>query len=822
MTTFSSGSPADPSPPSTPDPAQPGPAPVGATANTAPGAAATTPGSEPMRVTLPSQATPQERWLWRGLLAVLVLLAYVPSFSTEFIWDDNRHAGMTSLRDFDGLLAIWTRLGLEAGGTPQYYPLTHTTFWLEYQLFGRSPLAYRIVNCLIHAGAAVMLWELLRRLRVPGAYLAAAIFALHPLMVESVAWTSERKNTLSLLLALTSLWFFARYAGLRAADEVDGGSAREQGGESGDGQALAWAYVAFVGAMLAKTMAVFVPVAMLLMLWWQRRLTARRVLPVVPMFAVALGLGLLTAYTEHRYVIRPGEENTARSFTHWLEQKVTGRLDSGDEFDVPMVKRLQLAGVVPWFYLSKLVFPKDLMFFYPRWEVTAWGAFPWLGLAGVLAVTAVGVYLAWGGGASGGRGVRWPLAVWLGYLAALFPAMGFFDVYPFRYSYVADHFSYHAAWMLIAAAAAGLTWAWQRLAGPTQSPQLTLAASAVLCVAVGARTYVHAGHFIDNYALFSHTLAKNPTSWAAAHNLALEYVKMTEKARQVERQLAARLQQARRDNAAGLVAELERELAAANEEAAGFLREARRLLLRTLELRPQHEWAYHSLGTVAFLEGKNDEALEFFRESVRRRQDPSIARDGGFPGTHMLIGDLLVSKGDFAGALAEYRAAIDLENPPLKPRHTGVRISLLRTAIRLLNQEQRRPTEAEAEEFQLRVRELSELAPRNETAWLVIGDMMQKLGKPLDAVAAYRNAISINPGSVAGYLGMGYMLGLLGDLEGSRVALEEVLRLDPNNATARTFLAQLAEAATRPATTPSDRPAPATQPAGGPGAPPAP
>lgn len=759
------------------------------------------PTSDTLRVTLPSQATPQERWLWRGLLAVLVLLAYVPSFSTEFIWDDNRHAGMTSLRNFDGLVAIWTKVGLEAGGTPQYYPLTHTTFWLEYQVFGRSPLAYRIVNCLIHAAGAVVLWELLRRLRVPGAFLGAALFALHPLMAESVAWTSERKNTLSLLLALTSLTVYLKFAGVRPDDEPEPAE-----GTPPDYNLLILAGLAFLGAMLAKTMAASVPVILLLMLWWKRKLDTRHLAYIAPMFVIAFGLGLLTAYIEHRHVIRPGEENVAKSFTDWVGMKLSGRLDAGEEFALPFISRLQLAGVVPWFYLSKLVFPLDLMFFYPRWDVANWGALPWLGL---LATLGVGVGLSY---LAIARGIRWPVALWAGYLVALFPAMGFFDVYPFRYSYVADHFSHHAVWMLLGAAGAGLTLLWTRLAGTDVKPQVTLAASAVLCLVLGARTYVHAGHFIDNYALFTHTLSRNPSSWAAAHNLALEYVKMTEKARAAERQLVTRLGQARRDNATGVIAELEREIAAANEEASGFLNEARRLLMLTLELRPNHEWAYHSLGTVAFLQGRNDEALEFFRESVRRRENPNIARDGGFPGTHMLIGDILAARQDFAGAVNEYRAAIALENPPLKPRHTGVRISLLRNAVRQLTAEQRRPTDAEAQEFALRVRELSELAPKNETAWLVIGDMMQKLSLPLDAIAAYRNAIENNPGSVAGYLGIGYLLGLVGDLDGSRVALEEVLRLDPNNAAARNFLTQLAEAATRPAPPTQPSPPPAPQP----------
>jgi len=166
----------------------------------------------------------------------------------------------------------------------------------------------------------------------------------------------------------------------------------------------------------------------------------------------------------------------------------------------------------------------------------------------------------------------------------------------------------------------------------------------------------------------------------------------------------------------------------------------------------------------------------------------------------MNIGDLLVIKGDFAGGAAAFRQAIAAEDPPLKPAQPGPRLSLLRNINRVLTAEKRRPTPGETAEIETTARQLSELAAKNEEAWLVIGDSMQKIGKLNDAVVAYREAISVNVGSVRGYLGMGYLMGLAGDLKTSEVALTEALRLDPNNAQAKMLLEQVQQASTRPTT----------------------
>ncbi len=170
--------------------------------------------SEPMQWTLPGASGPKERRMWAGLLLLLSLVAYVPAMNAGFIWDDDRHITQnTNLRDFDGLVRIWTKLGMENGGTPQYYPVTHTTFWIEHQLYGDDARGYHIVNVILHGLSAVLLWEILRRLGVPGAWLAAAVWAVHPLNVESVAWVTERKNVLSATLGLGAVLAYLEHAG---------------------------------------------------------------------------------------------------------------------------------------------------------------------------------------------------------------------------------------------------------------------------------------------------------------------------------------------------------------------------------------------------------------------------------------------------------------------------------------------------------------------------------------------------------------------------------------------------------------------------------
>ena len=149
------------------------------------------------------------RWVWLFALALIAItaLAYLPAWNGKLIWDDNRHITQPALRSWQGLADIWTRVG----ATQQYYPLVHSFFWIEQKLWGDSVVGYHLVNILLHSLGAVALLQILQRLKIPGAWLAAALFALHPVQVESVAWISELKNTLSGLFFFCSILTYLNF-----------------------------------------------------------------------------------------------------------------------------------------------------------------------------------------------------------------------------------------------------------------------------------------------------------------------------------------------------------------------------------------------------------------------------------------------------------------------------------------------------------------------------------------------------------------------------------------------------------------------------------
>ena len=405
----------------------------------------------------------QSPWFLAGLLILAVAIAYQQVWHAGYIWDDDSYVTKNAtLRDLHGLWRIW----FELAATPQYYPLVHTSFWIEHHLWGLDPLGYHVVNLVLHALGAILLWRVLIRLRIPAAWVAAAIFALHPVEVESVAWITERKNVLSAVF-----YFAAALIYLRFEESEERGSRRWQ------------LYVAslflFVLALLSKTVACSLPAALMLVRWWKTgRLKWRDVLRLGPFFVVGLGLGLLTAWLEKHQVRAEGEE--------WA-------LNFG--------QRCLIAGRALWFYAGKLFFPAKLTFIYPRWDVSAALGWAWLFPAGFVAVVAA----LWQMRARIGRG---PLVAVLFFAGTLFPALGFLNVYPFRYSFVADHFQYLASVGLIALGAAGLS----RL--PRLIPPILLAVLAVL-------TWKQVGIYHDLETLWSDTVEKNPQSWMAHNNLGL-------------------------------------------------------------------------------------------------------------------------------------------------------------------------------------------------------------------------------------------------------------------------------------------------------------
>jgi len=407
-----------------------------------------------------------------GIFA-MTFAAYTRVLPAEFIWDDEDYVTENrTLRDLNGLKRIW----FEWGATTQYYPLVYTTFWVEYQIWGDNPVGYHVANVLLHAGVALLLWKVLSVLQVPGAWFAAAIFAVHPVCVESVAWITERKNVLSGLFYFSSAWAYLRFRGTSEAQEIP----RRWG-------LYAISVALFAAALLSKTVTGSLPAALLLIIWWKRRRIPRiDLVLLVPLIVVGLGLGLSTAYMERTDV---GAEGT--------------------EWDLSVVERFLLAGRALWFYAGKILIPHRLTFIYPRWTVDDRVWWSYLYPLSAIAVLLVLVLLR----NRIGRGV---LTGVLFFSGMLFPALGFANVYFFQFSFVADHFQYLAVPGLIALFAAGAT----LLVKCRNVPRsLCTSGAGVLLCALGVLTWRQSGIYKNQITLWEDTLKKNPTAWIAMNNL---------------------------------------------------------------------------------------------------------------------------------------------------------------------------------------------------------------------------------------------------------------------------------------------------------------
>jgi tetratricopeptide (TPR) repeat protein len=411
-------------------------------------------------------------------LVLLTLTAYGPVLRAGFIWDDDSHVTTNAtLTSLSGLGRIW----LDPSATPQYYPLVHTTFWLEYHLWGLDPLGYHIVNLLLHVGNALLLWRLLRRLGVPGALMAAALFALHPVQVESVAWVSERKNVLSTLCYLGSFLALLRFWPPEVA----------RPSPAGRWLFYVLAVLLFLAALLAKTVTCSLPAAFLLVRWWKQGRLSRGDLSVAaPLLLLGLGLSLNTVF---------------------LEKVQVGA--HGAEWDRTAVERVLIAGRAVWFYAGKLAWPASLTFIYPRWPISAEAAWQYGFPLAVLAVLA-GLYRL------RGRLGRGPVVAVLYFVGTLVPALGFFDVYPMRFSFVADHFQYLASAGLFAlAAAAGQ----QLLARASLTVRPATLARVVPAAVLALLVWRQADVYQNAMTLWTDTVEKNPGSWMAWYNRGVLY-----------------------------------------------------------------------------------------------------------------------------------------------------------------------------------------------------------------------------------------------------------------------------------------------------------
>ncbi|MGC8625022.1 MAG: tetratricopeptide repeat protein, partial [Phycisphaerae bacterium] len=344
-----------------------------------------------------------------GGLLLLTLAVYYPLHMGIYLWDDGQWVTNNPIvHHWWGFDIFW----LHPEAMAQYYPMTFSFLALEYHIWGLHALPYHLVNVLLQAVNAILLWLVLRRLELRSAWLVAALFAIHPVQVETVAWVAEMKNLLSGFFYFLALLTFLRFIGIGAGGSGSP-SAKPLEKPCSNHQLYVVSTLLFLFGLFSKTADCTLPVAIVVLLWWKDRWRDREIiLHLIPWFIIAFLLGLVTIHVEHTSV-----------GAH------------GPDWHFSLAQRFLIAGHAFWFYLGKLVWPHPLLMIYPRWTLGHTIGYIWLIAAAVLFM-----FL----GLLADRIGRGPMAAMLFYLVTIGPVLGFITFYTQLYSFVADHYQYLA------------------------------------------------------------------------------------------------------------------------------------------------------------------------------------------------------------------------------------------------------------------------------------------------------------------------------------------------------------------------------------------
>ena len=666
-------------------------------------------------------------------LLVLVLVIYAPTLNNEFISDDHHYVGdAEKLASWDGLSRIW----LDPSATPQYYPLTNTMFWIQHHVFGNDPRGYHLVNIVEQMIVVLLVWYLLHCLNVPGAWLAAALLAVHPVHVDTVAWISEQKNLLSCMLALGSILAYLRFA----PQSLLGNREATNPEKHGPWGYYALSFLLYIAAVSSKTVAVSVPPVLLVIFWWKSgRFAWKEGLRLIPFLIVGVALSLVSVFVE----------------SVLLQAR-------GHQWDLSWLSRFLVAGHATCFYLHELVWPHPLKFMYQRWNIDP---HDWQQYLYPIAVLVVIVILWWFRNRIG----RGPLAAIFLFLGIMAPALGFFNIHFFLYSYVADHFQYHASIAIFALVAAGIVIATQKLPQGKRAGQVMLAVAILLPLAIMARqrTYVYA----TDVTLTTDNLKDNPDSWAAqqTYGLMLQSQKRyrealthhTEALRlfpdhgEIHCSIGMTLAHLKRYDEA--VSELEQSISMKMTTEDTYLAEVSIAEIRKLQGRLKEAAAHYKAALV--LKTTDSEALHKYRLILRQIGDKPAEID--------VLHQMLI---------------LDSQNPDL---HHDVGMLLMETGK--LNQAEIELTQAAA------------LAPDNARFQEDLAMLLFKLNRLDLAEKALKRAAGLNPKSANTFIGLGAIYGQRGEIDAAINAFQSALKADPINKQAADNLAKALKSKASPA-----------------------
>jgi tetratricopeptide (TPR) repeat protein len=666
-----------------------------------------------MTKTLSNQSKWKETWFLALALVVVTFAAYQSAWHAGFIWDDDDHLTANPVMTAPhGLQEIWSSMAAS-----RYYPLTLTNFWLQRRLWGLNPLPYHLVNIAFHAINGVLVFLVLRRLRLRAAWWAALLWAVHPVNVESAAWVTEMKNTQS------GLFFFLALLCVLQFESAE--SPRQDA-------YWRWYVLSLLcgaAAMLSKPSTVVLPFVLLLCAWWERgRLRPKDIARAVPFFAMALAMSLWAISEQQHHV----------------------RASGTSESTLGSAERLIVAGRAVWFYAAKVLWPANLIFVYPRWDLKASSIVDWLPLTGAVALGT----MLWRQ-----RRQSWAKACLFGFgffLIALLPVLGFFDIYYFRYSFVADHFQYLASLGLIALAASGIPWVlgrwrmWPERAGN--------AVGLGLALTLGVLTWRQARMYSDIETLFRRTIQQNPNCSMPHNNLGVILLndgKIQDAMGQFEEALRANPDSFEADNNLGTALF---KLGKTQDAIAHFE--------KALKVNPHYFQAHSNLGDALLKEGQTPKGIKHLQEALRI--NPYFAE------AHNSLGNALFAGGKVKEAITQYQLALQIK-PKFAEAQNNLGVALVYFG---------KPEDAIRQfEEALRIKPDSAEAHRN---W---GHALEQMGKVPEAIGHYQQTLQIKPDYAEAHNDLGNALMHVGSVRGALEHFEQALRIKPDSADVQNNLA---------------------------------
>jgi protein O-mannosyl-transferase len=682
-------------------------------------------------------------WTWPVAAAVLLaatFLAYWPVVHGGFVFDDEVIViGNKCVTASDGLYRIWF-----TAENFDYLPITYSGFWLEYRLWEQKPLGYHLVSLGLHAVIVILLWLLLGRLGIAGAWWGALIFAVHPVAVSSVAWISEQKNLCGLLFALTSLLLYLKFE------------------TSGHRSWYALSVAAFVAALLGKASVVMMPFLLLLYRW--RRAGKLRLADLAwtaPFFLASLVLGLVTIWFQvHRAIA--GETVPIGNY----------------------LERVYAAGYIVWFYIGKDLVPTHLSMIYPQWDYAQLQLWPTAALIAFLAVL-------WRLRRSG----RWGQACWMGFGAfvlILTPVLGFVPMSFMRFALVADHFQYPAL-PALAAIAGALAVGVIESCRSRISANLSRSIAAACClgiVVLAALTWRQAGAYKDSVTLWSDSVANNLNSSMAHYNLGVSLAKNGQ-----DDEASDHYRKALEIDPDNVDAHLNLGVDLANR---GQVGEAIDHYRKALEIKPDSAGLHNNLGNALIRRGKFDEAISHCRRAVEIKPDYADAHDNlgsalagygqvddaiahyrkalelkpGSAGAHFNLGNALIRRGQVDEAISHYRRALEI-----KPSYFEARDNL----------EHALANRGQVDEDIDHYRKALEIKPDSAEAHVNLGVALER-GQIDEAITHFRKALEINPDYVAAHVDLGAALARRGQVDEAIAHYQKALQIKPDHVTAHVNL----------------------------------